>query len=101
MFPIIRNRVLGIWLAISSLHALLLVLSLVTPIFRGTPLEAIGATALVVPYFLQQIGLPVLRELSGWGWASPNCLGWFLSAVVWLAFYGLVAVGVERLIGRR
>jgi hypothetical protein len=82
-----------------SLHIFLLYLVTFTTIFQGTLFEAFGITALIVPYTLQQIGLPVLENngLSGRGWASPNILGWLLSAIAWFTFYWLVALSIVRL----
>ncbi len=91
-----------VWSILVLLYLIFLGLVSFTTIFQGTPLEAFGMTALMVPYALHQVGLPVLENngFSGWGWSSPNILGWFLSAIAWLAFYWLVAFGIVRLILR-
>lgn len=84
------------------LHLLFLGLIRFTTFFQGTPFEAFGITALVVPYALHQVGLPVLENnsFSGWGWPSLNVFGWFLSIIAWLAFYWLIAFGIVRLTRR-
>jgi ABC-type branched-subunit amino acid transport system permease subunit len=81
-----------IWLSIISLHTALLLAVMFTPIFKDTPMEAFGISLLAIPYFLQQIGLPVLQNngLSGTGWPTPNLFGWLFSVSTWLAFYWLV-----------
>lgn len=91
-----------IWAILVLLHLLFLALGSFTTIFQGTPFEAFGIMALLVPYALHQVGLPVLENngLSGWGWPSPNTFGWFLSAIVWLALYWLVSLGIVRLTQR-
>ena len=98
----IKRRVSLIWFAFVFLHFLLLSLAIFTTAFNGTVFEAFGITALMIPYVLQHIGLPVLENngLSDWGWPSPNLFGWVLSVVGWLAFYWLVAIGIERLTRR-
>lgn len=98
----IKRRVSLICFVFVSLHFLLLSLAIFTTTFNGTAFEAFGITTLMVPYVLQHIGLPVLENevLSGLGWPSPNLFGWVLSVVGWLAFYWLVAIGIERLARR-
>jgi len=102
MTKLTQRRAPLIWFIFVSLHLLLLALVVFTSIFRDTPFEAFGITALMVPYILQDVGLPVLENngLSGWGWPSPNLFGWLLSAAAWLAFYWLVAIGIERIARR-
>ena len=97
-----KRRVPLIWFVLVSLHFLLLALSTFTTIFHDTAFEAFGMTAVVVPYVLQHIGLPVLENngLSGGGWPSPNLFGWFFSVVAWFTLYWLIAIGVERLTRR-
>lgn len=97
-----KYRVSLVFLVLISLHLLLLALALFTTVFQGTWLEAFGLTAVVVPYVLHLIGLPVLDNngMSGWGWSSPTLLGWILSGIVWFFIYWSIALGVERLIRR-
>lgn len=102
MVHITKYRILWIWLAICTLHALLLLLAVFTTVFVDTPLEGFVMTVLVVPYLLHHTGLPVLQNggFSGWGMPIPNALGWLLSVFAWLAWYWLVASGIERLTRR-
>ena len=89
-----------IWLLSVSCHLLLLALTTLTSLFHDTPIEGFGVTALIVPYMLNQIGLPVLENngLSGGGLPSPNLFGWFISITTWLVFYWLLISGIKRLI---
>ena len=93
------HRIVLLWLSLVSFHLLFLALATFTTVFQNTLFEAFGFTALVIPYALHYIGLPVLENdgFSGGGWASPNILGWFFSAIAWFAFYWLVAIGIVRL----
>ena len=102
MTQAVRHRIFWIWLASCLLHGLILALAVFTTAFQGTPFEAFGITAVMVPYLLHHAGLPVLQNggLSGWGMSSPNFLGWLLSALAWFAAYWLVATGLERLARR-
>ncbi|WP_217475266.1 hypothetical protein [Stutzerimonas stutzeri] len=102
MSGITGQRRVRLWLLLSTLHALLLMLAVFTTALRDTPFEAVGMTVLAIPYLLQPSGLPVLQGsgASGWGLPSPSLLGWLLSLTAWLAFYWLVAGGIERLIKR-
>ncbi|MCQ4251787.1 hypothetical protein NA644_20985 [Pseudomonas stutzeri] len=95
-------RRVRIWLGLCALHALLLMLAVFTTALRDTPFEAVGMTALAIPYLLQPSGLPVLQGsgASGWGLPSPTLLGWLLSLMVWLTFHWLAAGSVEWLIRR-
>jgi len=88
-----------IWIALVSVHAILLLLVVDTNIFHDTPLEAFGMTLLAVPYLLKQIGLPVLQNngMGDGGWVAPNVFGWAVSVGVWLAFYWAVASTAARL----
>jgi hypothetical protein len=43
-------RRVPIWIALVSVHAILLLLVVGTNIFHGTPMEALGMTLLAVPY---------------------------------------------------
>ena len=96
------HRIVLLWLSLGSFHLLFLALATFTTVFQGTLFEAFGFTALMVPYALHHIGLPVLDNdsFSGWGWASPNILGWFFSAIAWFVFYWLVAIGIVHLTQR-
>lgn len=93
-----KLRIAWIWLLTSSTHIILIVLARLE-LFNGTLLEGLGITALLVPYGLHWLGLPVLMNdgLTGWGWAAPNSFGWFLSVVAWLSLHLLIAIGLERL----
>lgn len=93
-----KTRILGIWFVICSLHVVLIVLAWLE-LFTDTLLEGFGITVALVPYILHQLGLPVLVNdgLAGGGWAAPNSFGWFLSVIVWLSLYLLIAIGLERL----
>jgi hypothetical protein len=96
------HRAVLLWVSLVSIHLVFLALATFTTVFQGTFFEAFGFTALMVPYALHYIGLPVLQNdgFNGWGWASPNILGWFLSAIAWFVFYWLVAIGIVRLTQR-
>ena len=96
-------KTLPVWLALASLHAALLALAAFTKIVEDTPLEAIGITALVVPYLLHHFGLPVLQNngLGDGGWASPNVFGWCASIAAWLAIYWVIALMTSRFSRRR
>jgi quinol-cytochrome oxidoreductase complex cytochrome b subunit len=95
---IMRKRVL-IWIILVLLHLLLLGLAIFTHVLRDTAVEAFGLTVVMIPYALDAIGLPVLENngSGGWGWLSPNLFGFFLSAIFWLSFYWLIALGMVRL----
>lgn len=92
-----------IWIALVSVHVMLLLLIVGTNIFHNTPLEAFGMTLLAVPYLLKQIGLPVLQNngMGDGGWGAPNEIGWAVSVAVWLAFYWVVASVLARLTSAR
>lgn len=102
MMKLSTHRIVLLWLSLVSIHLVFLALATFTTVFQGTLFGAFGFTALMVPYALHHIGLPVLENdgFSGGGWASPNILGWFLSIIAWFVFYWLVAIGIVRLTQR-
>ncbi|WP_039928981.1 hypothetical protein [Alishewanella jeotgali] len=84
-----KYRILWIWVAICSLHALFLVLAVFTTAFVDTPLEGFVVTALAVPYFLHHTGLPVLQNgayLAGECQRQIPWVGFFRS---WPGLYGI------------
>lgn len=93
MFTRDKNLTVAIWLGLSIIHLLILLLIIYLPILQDSSFTAFGITAVIVPYLLHFLGLPVLIDdgLSGWALASPNIWGWSLSILFWLFVYYLIA----------
>jgi len=98
----INRHTLAIWLGLSLFHLFILLLIVYLPILRDSSFSAFGITAVMVPYLLNSVGLPVLINdgLSGWALPSPNVLGWSLSLLFWLLFYYLLAKLIAHLLAR-
>jgi hypothetical protein len=94
-----KNRAPLLWCFLVILHGLILLLVAYTNVTDGTPLQAFGTTVLLVPFLLDELGIPVM-ETAGHGSdavPAPTAAGWFLSAIFWLALYWFAA----RLLARK
>lgn len=102
VFNVTKNHTLAIWLGLSLIHLLTLLLIVYLPVLRDSSFTAFGITAVMVPYLLHSIGLPVLINdgLNGWALPSPNVLGWSLSILFWLVFYYFLAKLITYLLAR-
>ena len=50
---------------------------------------------------LSKIGLPVfLNPHSGWGWSTPNLIGWSLGGLFWIIVYLGVACITAKVIDK-
>jgi hypothetical protein len=93
----VRQRVLT-WLALASLHALVVLYGWV---IGGDRIAAIVAGTIYLPLLpLGKIGLPVVRA-NAWFFPPPTGLGWLCVVVFWLIVYWGVAALIAAVVARR
>lgn len=98
-----KNHAALLWCFLVILHVLILLLVEFTNIPEGTPLQAFGTTALLVPFLLNDLGILAMESVGQGSDAvlAPTAAGWFLSAVFWLALYWFAANLLAGVLSRR